>query len=285
LSVLTKLFVILLVVVSLMLASGIVVFVNTQQNAETGKKAAEAETTRALARALAAEQQVVAARGERDARILEADARSMAYRAALDAKIGEVSGTQAQLATAQTAQQKAEDEARAANLAAQGALKTVDAQQKVINDTAAKLTAVEKLYTETSTRVAQLTQESDGLKATVRRLREDAVAKDEQIDELRKRVSGTVAGADSTGGAGRETTLNLRGVIKAKRTINGIEYATISLGSADNVTKGMKFKVINRNNFLGYLTIDNVEPNESVGHLEGPNLAMVDRGSEVRTQW
>ncbi len=84
---------------------------------------------------------------------------------------------------------------------------------------------------------------------------------------------------------GAEMIANLRGVIKNKRTINGIEYATISLGSAQNVSKGMRFKVIDGNSFLGYLTIDNVEPNESVGHLDGPNLAMVKSGTEVRTQW
>ncbi|QOV90927.1 hypothetical protein [Humisphaera borealis] len=284
-SVLTKIFVVLLVVVSLLMASGMVVFVNRVENFTEATKKAQASETRALARAQAAEQEAVASRGDRDARILEADARSMAYRAALDAKISEVAGVQAQLVTEQTARAKAETEAQAAVLAAQGALKTVDAQQKVINDTAAKLTSVEKLYTETQTRVAQLTQEGDGLKATVRRLREDVVARDEQIEELRKLAGRSVAATDTTTAGGRETTLNLRGVVKAKRNINGIEYATISLGAADNVTKGMKFKVINRSNFLGYLVIDSVEPNEAVGHLEGPNLTLVGPGSEVRTQW
>lgn len=284
-SVLTKIFVVLHVVVSLMLASGIVVYVNRTENFTADVKKARDSESRAVAARQAAEHEAIAARGDRDARILEADARALSYRAALDAKIGEVSGIQAQLVAAQSAQTKAEDAARAATLAAEGALKTVDAQQKVINDTAAKLTAVEKLYTETQTRVAQLTQERDGLNATVRRLREDVVARDEQIEELRKTVGRTVAATDTTSAGGRETVLNLRGVVKAKRNINGIEYATISLGSADNVTRGMKFKVINKNNFLGYLVVDTVEPNEAVGHLEGPNLIQVGPGSEVRTQW
>lgn len=284
-SVLTKIFVVLHVVVSLMLASGIIVYVNRTENFAANEKKAKEEATRERAGRQVAEHEAIAARGDRDARILEADARSLSYRAALDAKIGEVAGIQQQLVAAQSAQTKAEDAARASDLAAQGALKTVDAQQKVINDTAAKLTAMEKLYTETQTRVAQLTQERDGLNATVRRLREDVVALTEQLDEMRKTVSGKVASTDTNVAGGRETVLNLRGVVKAKRNINGIEYATISLGSADNVTKGMKFKVINKNNFLGYLVVDSVEPNEAVGHLEGPNLVLVGPGSEVRTQW
>lgn len=284
-SVLTKLFVVLHAVVSLMLASGIVVYVNKTENFSTRNQALVASEARATARAMAAEQEAIAARGDADAKRLESEARALAYRSALEAKTGEVSGIQAQLVAAQTAQTKAEDEARAANLAAQGSLKTVEAQQKVINDTAAKLTNVEKLYTETQTRVAQLTQETDSMRATIRRLREDVVARDEQIEDMRKNMGRAVAGADAVQAGGRENVLNLRGVVKAKRTINGTEYATISLGSADNVTKGMKFKVINRNNFLGYLVVDTVDANESVGHLEGPNLAQVGPGSEVRTQW
>ena len=79
--------------------------------------------------------------------------------------------------------------------------------------------------------------------------------------------------------------LNLHGQIKTKRKINDVDYATITLGSADSVTKGMKFRVVDRNTFLGYLTIDSVEANEAVGHLTGPNLQMVVPGSQVLTQY
>lgn len=285
-SVLTKLFVVLLVVLALVETSALIVFVNKTENFAAQVKSAEDNLARAEAARILADQEAIAARGEANARVIEAVSRADSYRQLADAKTGEVTGMQAQLAAAQTAQTKAETDAQSARLAAEGAIKTVEAQQKVINDTAGKLTGVEKQYTESQTRLAQLVQELDGAKATIRRLREDNVALNERLDEVTSGNGGrALTASEQQTGAGAEALLNLRGVIKGRRNINGVEYATITLGSADNVTKGMKFKVIDQNNFLGYLTIDNVEPNEAVGHLEGPNIAQVRPGTEVRTQW
>ncbi len=82
-------------------------------------------------------------------------------------------------------------------------------------------------------------------------------------------------------------TANIRGVVKAKMNVGGVDYATILVGSADSVTKGMQFRVIDRTRqqFLGYLTVDAVEPNESSGHLTGPAVTAVQKGNEVRTTW
>ena len=78
----------------------------------------------------------------------------------------------------------------------------------------------------------------------------------------------------------------INGVIRARQNIAGREYATISVGSADGVTRGMEFKVVDRTtgNFLGTLIVDTVEPNEAVGRLEGPRVAEIRPGVEVRTQ-
>ncbi len=81
-------------------------------------------------------------------------------------------------------------------------------------------------------------------------------------------------------------TISLTGVIRDKKVIAGVPYATISLGSADAVAKNMQFKVIdaNQNLFLGYLTVDTVEPHEATGRLTGPHPDAVQPGAEVRTQ-
>jgi len=52
------------------------------------------------------------------------------------------------------------------------------------------------------------------------------------------------------------------------------------------VSKGMVFNVIDREqgDFLGYLEVDSVEPEEAVGRLTGPRVADIRPGSEVRTQ-
>jgi hypothetical protein len=79
---------------------------------------------------------------------------------------------------------------------------------------------------------------------------------------------------------------SINGVVRDVRAIAGNQYATISVGSADSVTRGMEFKVVDRTTggFLGTLVIDTVEPNESTGRLFGPNVAAIKPGVEVRTQ-
>jgi hypothetical protein len=119
-----------------------------------------------------------------------------------------------------------------------------------------------------------------------------AVTKDE-LKDVTKKYEDLLAMLDEFGvplvperyrGPSRPPT-NLKGVIKASRNINGTHYATISLGSEQNVQKGMKFKVIADGNFLAYLTVDSVDSEEAVGHLEGPGVAAVRKGTQVRTQW
>src|SRR5262249_45006275 len=65
--------------------------------------------------------------------------------------------------------------------------------------------------------------------------------------------------------ANRSGMPSINGVVRDVRTIAGQQYATISVGAADSVTRGMEFKVIDRatGSFLGTLVVDTVEPNES----------------------
>ena len=77
----------------------------------------------------------------------------------------------------------------------------------------------------------------------------------------------------------------ISGVIREKRDIAGVPYATISVGSADDVQRGMQFKVIQGDKFLGTLTVDSVEQQESTGRLQGPHVAEITPGVQVRTQY
>ena len=77
----------------------------------------------------------------------------------------------------------------------------------------------------------------------------------------------------------------INGVIREKRDIAGVPYATISVGSADDVQRGMQFKVIQGDKFLGTLTVDSVEQQEATGRLQGPAVADIVPGVQVRTQY
>jgi hypothetical protein len=70
--------------------------------------------------------------------------------------------------------------------------------------------------------------------------------------------------------------------IRARRNINGVEYATVSLGAVNHVEKGMRMRVVDGDEFLGHLIIDLVEQDESVGHLEGPKIEKIKKGSDVK---
>jgi hypothetical protein len=87
------------------------------------------------------------------------------------------------------------------------------------------------------------------------------------------------------------TALTINGVVRTTKTIGGILYATISIGSSDSVAKGMQFNVLNRDQgqWLGTLTVDSVEPNEATGRLDlkSPEFAsqIKPNRTEVRTQF
>jgi hypothetical protein len=78
----------------------------------------------------------------------------------------------------------------------------------------------------------------------------------------------------------------ISGVVREKSIINGKPWVTINVGSADGVAKGMKFYVLNGGQFLGIITVDTVDSNDAIGMLEGDaaKIAQVHAGNDVRTQ-
>jgi len=114
----------------------------------------------------------------------------------------------------------------------------------------------------------------------------------EQVVALQDRgPAGPAAGAAEASARGAEEpgvtpATPINGVIRDKKNVNGVIFATISVGSQDQVTKNMVFNVIDREqgDFLGYLRVDRVEPNEAIGRLDGPKVADIKPGNEVRTQ-
>jgi len=79
------------------------------------------------------------------------------------------------------------------------------------------------------------------------------------------------------------------GTVQDKQTINGVTYLTISVGSADNVQAGMEFRIVDSQSqppkFLGIMTVTQADVNSAVGRVNAdPNsLSAVDRGDEVTT--
>jgi peptidoglycan hydrolase CwlO-like protein len=68
--------------------------------------------------------------------------------------------------------------------------------------------------------------------------------------------------------------------------IGGVPYVTLTVGSADSVAVPMTFWVFDKGQFLGQVTIEKVDPNDSIGRLSGPadTIKLVQAGNEVRTR-
>ena len=282
-SVLTKLFVVLLVVCSLLLSAATVVFVNrvdafgtmlTGANAKLKTKTSEAaDLTAALTDARSANQalqnELTAERGKATTEANAKDAEVLNLKAAV-AELNK----EKQVATASV--KGMEDLARATqeeNKALQGLL----ADLRTKNDNLLQQNG------ELNTALSKSTNDNMALDKALRLTQE-------QLVEAKKGApAGGGTGASGAGGdastAAASANADIKGVVRKVDVIGGKKYATISVGSADNVAKGMKFNVVNRNTgeFLGYLTVQTVEPNEAMGQLEG-KVDKVQPNVEVRTQ-
>lgn len=279
----TKAFVVLHVVLSMLLTAGVVVFVNRTEDFK--KSLAEAQMKSQLAERVA---EVAAAN--------EASAKTM---------IGQL---QAQLAAQATAAKTERDKAAADLLAKNTELADVQKQLAIAmaaNQTQAlALSAAQTAQNQLNTNVAELRATVDDLQK--KKLELDQVVADltnqrdvleNQRRSLAERVSSIEADYSKATALLKQHNIRMgpgqiidpppiNGVVREVRTIEQKRYATISVGSADAVVNGMKFRVIDRNSgdFLGHLTVESVEANEASGRLDGPLVNRVARGSEVRTQ-
>jgi len=280
LSPLTKILVILVVVLALVQTAATVVFVSRAENAS-----------------------------EAVARLKEAnDSNSAKLAAAQTALANAEAGvntvrqqTQAQVAASQ--QQLADRDVKAAQLNSQLALQSTDLAKvtealKASEDTKGKLTDangdLRKVNDELAKRTADLNGANADLTNRLEVTERERRFVQEQNAELQNQLGRSTAAMKDAGvpaptatavvGVGRGAPA-INATVRDIRTIANIPHATISAGSADRVTKGMRFTVLDASgNFLGFLEVDNVQPNEAVGRLSGPRVPDIRPGAEARTQ-
>jgi len=283
LSVLTKLFVVLLVIVSLLQSAAMVVYVNRSQNF--------AEADKELRRQLGNERKQVADLNNTVGVLTQ---RNLDQSTAASRNEGEL---QRQLTDAIAKTQEKEN---------QNAQLTKDLQVKdaTVKGTADALRAAQDENKGYQTLVAEIRNKNDDLLRqngelntqvttydnklrAVDRAREFA---EEKVAELTLQVKNLMqrVGTASAGGSAEAIPASagpINGVVRKVDIIGGKKYATISVGSADNVTKGMKFNVINKSSgdFLGFLTVESVEPNAAIGQVEG-KVDKIQAGVEVKTE-
>ena len=275
---LTKIFVVLLVVCSLLLSAAVVVFVNRVENYEGQSKKLNSDVAmyRAQANSLTN-------------RLAEMDTTSRNAQTAADAREGELSRTA-------TGLQKQITDLQGQVAQAQ---KDLQISQGTINGTAAVAKAAQEEMKGLLAMNAELRTKNDDLLRSSGELNVALTTKDNQNRALarqlefeQERVAELMTAArnapkaGSTSDASPNPTSPIAGHVSSVDIIGGKKYATISVGSADNVQKGMKFNVINKSTgeFLGFLTVDRVESNEAIGAVEGTKIDKIQKGVDVRTQ-
>jgi chromosome segregation ATPase len=262
----------------------VVVFVNKDEHwkatADTAKTQYEKERmarneARQQADALNSQLQLVASEANNRAQALRKD----------------ISDRDAQILDLKNQVAKVDQEKKAAEVAMQNMSKVQEGLQGQLAAAHAEVAAIRKIRDDLVAERFQLNTQLT-----------DALAKVDALDRARKNAEERAAGAraelDTLQGKVRDAgfSLNtlpnrtntgapeLEGVITHVFNAGGKPWASISLGSRQNVTKDMKFNVVNNNEFLGYLTIVTADTDESAGVLEGPKVDKVRERDEVKTQ-
>jgi peptidoglycan hydrolase CwlO-like protein len=285
-SALTKTFVVLLVVMSLLSAAGFVVFVNQVENFRTSLASVNATLSQSKSDLAAAKAQTTLVQTQLASAMKDADdAQKENTRLANDdaAKIAALEATVASdkssatiaavsldnvtaALTASEAQRKSLGDALAsARTDLDSANKKLSDSDLAISDLTNKLDVADRKVTDFSEQLAEAKGENDRLTANVKELGGNP-------GDVPDRISSSAPAINA--------------VVRDTRPINGIPYATISVGSAEQVQKGMVFHIVDREHahFLGDLVIDSVDLHEATGKLEGPAIGDVRVGTDARTQ-
>lgn len=285
-SALTKTFVVLHVILSMVLVSALVVFVNRTEdfrklNTEETAKYSAAKSDAALAVA-----DLASVKAAMQQQINAKDAALTAQRESLSADQTTVGGLNQQVAqlTSNLAM------ATSAQTTTTAALQVAQQQNATLETNFAALRkeqdGLQTQYTEAGLHITDLQNKLDVTEKQRRYLAEQVAQltseNAQQADVIHKNLP---AIEERQGQVLNPTaTIALDGVVRDKTVIAGVPYATISIGSADQVQKNMQFKVIDHDKFLGYLTVDTVEPHEATGRLDGPHIEDIHSGVEVKTQ-
>jgi predicted nucleic acid-binding Zn-ribbon protein len=287
LSPLTKLFVAMLIVLSLLTTAATVLYVNKEDVQKTTLANTQAQLQAAQAAAQAARDELTAA--QQNLTNVQAAANQASQQATTDinARQQEISKLQVDLAKAQSAEatQKLDisrlTEALNASQASMTALQTEVARLRTNND------QLVRQASDLNGSVSDLTARLEVTERERRLLAEQLT----QSSTENQRLSAIIRGANLSPDAQQQAVARsglpaINGVIRDVRQIAGRPYATISVGTADGVQRGMEFKILDRagGNFLGTLVVDSVEPNEATGRLDGPKVAEIRPGVEARTQ-
>jgi chromosome segregation ATPase len=275
----------MLIICALMLTAATVVFVNRTEDwravAEHRKLLADRlqrDKDEALKEAIAARQRETATVAEKNTALAAKQTELASMKAAVDKAINEIGelktkgqvdqATITEQATALKTAQQHNTDLESRN---KGLVEAMD-KLKVTNfELTGANTDYQKRLDEAERERKWLIEQLAQIKADFEKLRNLAIEFNLPLDAKRPPVA---------------SAPDIKGVIVEVTTKDGQTYATISVGAADKVAKGMEFTVINQNTaeFLGKLVVDTVDQRSSFGRLEGPRIQEVKPDFQVLSQ-
>ena len=283
---LTKLFVSMLIVLSLLTTAATVVYVNKEDVQKTALANTQAQLQAAQGAAQAARDELTAA--QQNLTNVQASANQASQAATTDINNRQQQISQLQVDLAKASSQQATQqldisrltEALNASQASTTALQTEVARLRTNNDNLVRQAS------DLNGSVSDLTARLEVTERERRLLAEQLTQAGTENQRLGMIIKNANISTDQANVIAQRSGPSINGVIRDVRVIAGRPYATISVGSADGVRQNMEFKILDRagGNFLGTLVVDSVEPNEATGRLDGPKVAEIRPGVEARTQ-
>ena len=292
---LTKLFVVLQFICSLLLAAGIVVFVNKTEDYRIALEAEKAKTSTAQTNVTSLTNQLDVATNTIKANEI-AKANEVAV---LNTSIHELTD-QNTAKDVQIALKQSELAAKEIYIA--GVADALRASEDMCKGLQTALTTQQQSYAKSVDKVRELNVAIDVLQGSNDRLEKMRQVLEEEKVQNTKQISLMEAAFPQFGAKWNRQTNevemeNGKPVVRASGQIIGrivdttvtgdVHYATISVGTSDNVTKDMKFYIVNgQGEFYGILTVDNVQPTQAIGRIDGPadKVGQIQKGLEVKTQ-
>jgi septal ring factor EnvC (AmiA/AmiB activator) len=284
LSALTKIAVVLLVVASLLLSAGVVVFVN---KVEHFKDTADVATSQ-YNKEREAHKETRTLAETRESTILS---QAKDFNTRIDTIRKEAGDKDVKIAELQTQLAKLDQDKKGIEVALGNLTKVQEGLQSQLAAAQTQVTELrvirDKIVGERHELNVQLTDavaKVDALERARKNAEERAQGLRAQLDDVEGKVKNAGFTLNTLPKRGNEGAPSLEGVVSGVFSAGGKPWASVTIGSKDNVEKGMKFNVVSNSEFLGYLTIQTTEPNEAAGVLEGPKVEKVRSGDQVKTQ-
>ena len=279
-SALTKTFILLHVVMSMLLAAGLVVFVNRLDVSAQATKASTSRIARLEDEARIAQAEATTLRAAHTAITQQAQNQVEQLRAELAKASQDALALRGQIAELQS--NSAQDKAALAS--ANEGLKVAQQNQGTLQGQLADLRVSQDKLTQQFTEANLSINDLNNRLQTTERARRDLAERLASVnDQLQNTPQG---GADQASGRIAPNTRNhVEGVIKERQVIAGRPYATISVGTNDAIAKNMRLNVISQaGQWLGYVTVTSVDQEEAIGVLSGPRINEARSNDRVTNQ-